>query len=39
MIQTVFTFRDTEYKGNRLPDSFMHLLEAAEKIKAVHIEN
>ena len=39
MLQTVFNFRNTEYKGNWLPDSFKHLLEAAEKIKALHIEN
>ena len=35
----MFNFRNTEYKGNRLPDSFMHLLEAAKKIKEVHIKN
>lgn len=39
MLETVFSFRNTEYKGNLLPDSFEHLLEAAQKIKAVHIEN
>jgi len=36
MLQTVFAFRGTSYKGNRIPESFEQLQKAARKIMQVH---
>ena len=36
MLQTVFSFRGTDYRGNRIPESYRHLHAAALKIMKVH---
>ena len=37
MLKTVFSYRGSNYKGNRIPDSFEHLQQAVFKIKEVHL--
>ena len=39
MLQAVFSFRNTDYKGNRIPESFKELQEAAHKISEIHLRN
>ena len=39
MLQAIFSFRDTDYKGNRIPESFEELQEAAQKISEIHLLN
>lgn len=37
MLKTVFSYRGSDYKGNRIPESFEHLQQAVFKIKEVHL--
>ena len=34
MLMTVFNFRGTDFKGNRIPESFQHLSQAAHTIRS-----
>ena len=36
MLQSIFSFRGQDYRGNRIPESLESLISAAEQIKIVH---
>ena len=38
MLTTVFSFRGCDYKTSRIPESFENLMQAAEKIKRLHLQ-
>ena len=38
MLKTLFNFRGQDYKGNRIPDTFENLKQAAIKIKSLYLQ-
>ena len=36
LLHTIFRYRERDYKGNRIPESYDHLLQAAQKIKELY---
>ena len=39
MLQTVFSYKGTDYRGNRIPDSYESLKQAAIKIRSIVDKN
>lgn len=36
MLVNVFSYKGTDYKGNRIPDTYQSLVQAATKIREIH---
>ena len=39
MLAIYFTFRGKEYKGNRIPETYQNLQQAASKIMEIHTKS